>query len=141
MLNEYYGADEPEQQRPAGVTGAGHPQDKAELDARIAEDQESDIRHDGVEVPQKTSPFTAAQQSLFFEVLNEIAQLNIVPNGYGVTEAEWSQHGYPTWESIRVGSGRKTIDVELPFDFWWPQAVKWVQGLDCMTRLILELEL
>jgi hypothetical protein len=135
-----YGTDQSEQPRPAGITGAGHPQDEAELNARIAEDQAGDIRHKGIDVPHKSSPFTTAQQQVFFEALNEVTQLNKVPNGYGVAEAEWSQDGYPTLESVRVRSGRKTIDVELPFDIWWPQAVRWVQGLDCMIRLMVELE-
>ncbi|KAF8225255.1 hypothetical protein L208DRAFT_1380694 [Tricholoma matsutake] len=121
VLNEYYGADQPDWATLMAFTDAGNPQEEIEVNARIAEDQANDIRHPGANVPPESSPFTTVQESIFFDALNETVRLNIMPNGYGVAQQEWPR--------------------ELPFDICWPQAVKWVQGLDCMTQLMVELDL
>jgi hypothetical protein len=119
ILNEYYGTNQP--------------WNEAEVDATIAEDQESDIQHEGADVPLESSPFTAAQEAVFLKALDETTRLNIVPSGYGLAPTEWLHGEYPTQESVRVGSGHKTVNVELPVDIWWPRAVHWVQGLDCIS--------
>jgi hypothetical protein len=126
ILNEYYGTDQP--------------RNKAEVNATIAEDQESDIRHEGANVLLESSPFTVAQEAVFLKALDETMRLNILLGGYGLAPTEWLQCEYPTQESVRVGSGHKTVNVELPADIWWPRAVHWVQGLDCMSRLLIELD-
>lgn len=141
VLNEYYGADQPDWATLMAFTDASNPQEEIEVNARIAEDQANDIRHPGANVPPESSPFTTVQESIFFDALNETVRLNIMPNGYGVAQQEWPRGEYPTWESVCVRSSWKTINVELPFDICWPQAVKWVQGLDCMTQLMVELDL
>ena len=134
-MNKYYGTDQPEQPRPPNITGAGHPPDKAELDMRIAEDQSADTQHDGVDVPPQSSPFTIEQEEVFFQALDKIERLSIIPLRYSVAPEEWSTGEYPTSESIWVGSGWKEINVDLPSEIWWPQAVKSVQGLDFMLEM------
>jgi hypothetical protein len=143
VLNEFHSTDQADQARSIEVTGAGHTQDELEagVDVSITEDQADDIRHAGVDVPAESSPFTAAQEDFFFEALNTIITLNIVPTGYGVAPAEWPRGEYPVWELVRIGSAWKTVSVELPVEMWWPQAVKWVQGLDCMVKFMVDLNL
>jgi hypothetical protein len=143
VLNEFYGTDQADQARSIGGTSASHMQDELEarVDASIAEDQADNIRHAGVDVPAELSPFTAAQEYFFFEALNRIVTLNIVPTGYSVAPAEWPRGEYPVWELVCIGSAQKTISIELPVEMWWPQAVKWVQGSDCMTKFMVDLNL
>ena len=81
ILNEYYGTDQSQE---------------AEVNTRIAEDQAGSIPHDGVNVPTESSPFTAAQEAVFWKALDDIERLNLVPNGHGVVQTGRLNGKYPT---------------------------------------------
>jgi hypothetical protein len=139
ILNRYYGVEGDTQHRPTGQTGAGHPPDK-ELDNLIADGQQSDIRHAAIEVPSERCPFTAEGEALFRQMLREIQEVNQIPIGFGVAPNEWSSANYPTHEFIQVG-GRKKVMMALPFQDWWPRAVRWAQGYELMIKLMVELNM
>jgi hypothetical protein len=110
----------------------------ANVEERIALDQESDIRHDAIEVPLGESSFDEETERLFLEALAEIQRRNPIPSGYGVAQEEWPEYGYPSNETIKVGRGKKSVTVDLPTEVWWPHAVRWVQALDLMYRVVIE---
>lgn len=72
ILNQFYGTEGPPLARRAGQTGAGHAEDEenpsilCNLESSIAGDQESDIRHEPVEVPAEESPFHPDIEEIFF---------------------------------------------------------------------------
>lgn len=138
VLSMYYGTEGEVISRQPGQTGAGHAESDDELESRIADDQTPDIRHEAVEVPSHRCPFAGNSdlESLFHASLKEIQLYNIIPTGYGVDEHDLED--YPVREEIRLGRGGKVISVILPTAIWWPRAVQWAQGLDLMTRLIID---
>lgn len=150
VLNQYYGAEGALVQRCAGQTGAGHSDDEDDtigdlnrvggLASNIAQDQESDIRHEAVEVPMETCPFDVDTELLFVAALREVQQHNPIPDGYHVSPNEWPSDGYPVQEHIKVRGGSKLVSVALPFELWWQRAVRWSQGLDLMVRFMVEEE-
>lgn len=103
------------------------------VDDLIAADQTRDIRHEAIDVPTHGSPFTAEQAEVFFEALSAVKEQGIIPAGF-----ELDVDGYPVRESIHLGRGGKRVSVILPFDIWWPRALLWAQGLDLMTRMLVE---
>lgn len=106
----------------------------------IIADQESNILHEPVPVPDHRNPFSEDPtfEGYFFEALAEVRQEGIVPPGYGILPSEWAEEGYSPLEEIRLGRS-KTLTVALPDDIWRPRAELWVQGLDVLTRLIEEM--
>ena len=146
ILNRYYGIEGLRLRRCPGQTGAGHEDGDVHTDASndlassIADEQQSDIRHEPIAVPAEASPFDPETEKLFFAALCEVQQHNPIPDGYGVSPNEWPSDGYPVQEFLKVGVGRKHVAIALPFDIWWRRAVKWSQGLDLMSKFSVELE-
>ncbi|KAJ7025144.1 hypothetical protein C8F04DRAFT_968143, partial [Mycena alexandri] len=104
-----------------------------DVDDLIAADQTRDIRHEAIDVPTHGSPFTSEQAEVFFEALNAVKEQGIIPAGF-----ELDVDGYPVRESIHLGRGGKRVSVILPLEVWWPRALLWAQGLDLMTRMLVE---
>ncbi|KAJ7897579.1 hypothetical protein B0H14DRAFT_2332530, partial [Mycena olivaceomarginata] len=107
-----------------------------DIDNMIAADQTPDVRHDAIDVPAHNSPFSPELEAVFFETLGAVKALNIVPERFDL-----DLDAYPLRESIHLGRGGKRILVLLPLDIWWPRALLWSQGLDLMTRMIVEAKL
>lgn len=128
VLEEFYGAED-------NLEG-----DWSDIDELIADDQARDVRHAAVEVPEHYSPFDAETEAIFFQTLEELEANEYIPDGYGLTPEELGDEGYPTCESIHLGRGGKKISVILPVDMWWPRALRWAQGLDLMTRILVQIE-
>lgn len=151
-INRYYGIAGQEIQRSATQTGAGFLEEDNELvddatqvaehdsmedlENRISEDQEHNIRHEPVSVAKHQNPFqTSNDEEEFFTILLMITASNLLPTGYGVRAEEWEDENYPELETINCGRRGKEIEVTLPRDIWLPRAVQWVQALDLMERL------
>lgn len=124
VLEEYYGVEE------------DIDDEWEDIDNMIAADQTPDVRHDPVDVPAHDSPFGPELEAIFFEALEAIKAENIIPDGFDL-----DLNTYPARESIHLGRGGKRISVILPLDVWWPRALLWAQGLDLMTRMLVEAEL
>jgi hypothetical protein len=148
LLNRYYGTDGPGIRRQQGQTGAGHPADGEDsvnlvedIGARVASDQEANVRHDPVDVAGHSSPFESDILDHFYRALDDVCEHNLVPDHLGVSADEWP-NGYPTHETITTGmrSGKR-LSVALPLDIWWPRAILWAQGLRVMQQFIMDLEL
>lgn len=118
-------------------TGHRHP-DNRSLDEEIASSQRRHIRHAPIPVPVAGCPFRSeATIDVFMQCLGEVSAAGIVPEHYGLREAEWPEGGYGEHEYIALGRQRRRVTVDLPFTVWWPRAVLWAQGLEIMSRLIL----
>ncbi|KAJ7177579.1 hypothetical protein C8R43DRAFT_872453 [Mycena crocata] len=124
VLEEYYGVEDNLDDEWEGV------------DDLIAADQTADVRHDAIDVPTHDSPFNPQLEAVFFEALEAVKAANIIPGGFSL-----DLDNYPVRESIHLGRGGKRISVTLPVDIWWPRALVWAQGLDLMTRMLVEAEL
>ncbi|KZT18951.1 hypothetical protein NEOLEDRAFT_1079022, partial [Neolentinus lepideus HHB14362 ss-1] len=135
VLNQYYGADSAHEVAHPEHSGAGHSDAEEEnLEDRIAHEQERHIRHEPIAVPLATSPFPPQVTAAFLSALQDVRNQTAIPEGFGVHEAEWDEEGYPEFQSIR--SGRKYVDIPLPFAVWWPRAVSWAQGLSVFTHFM-----
>ena len=67
-------------------------------------------------------------------MLDELA--TEIPLGFGVHKDEWDDdEGYPALERIPM-RGAKYLDIALPFETWWPRAVRWARALKLMTMLL-----
>ncbi|KAJ7685825.1 hypothetical protein B0H17DRAFT_1013903 [Mycena rosella] len=157
-INRYYGVHGPHSDRHRNQTGAGHASDDDEgsdrssdegdpddvevvLENRIGQDQERNIRHAPIKVARHESPFDNAEQEVLFMVLlRDVFELGELPEHYGVRDEEWETDDYPEMEIIRPGTRGKEIPIVLLRDEWFPRAVKWVQALDVMSRVLSQVE-
>ncbi|KAF7343727.1 hypothetical protein MSAN_01953300 [Mycena sanguinolenta] len=120
-IEKYYGVDGAER---VGQSGAGNPQDEEEplsLEERIGLEQDPQIRHEAIDVPDHRNPFTddAHGENLFFSVLADVVKQDIMPAGYGLLAEEWDNDGYPDVEILKVGKrARKEIEVSLAHPIW-----------------------
>lgn len=110
------------------------------LAAQITEDQEPNVLHEPVEVPDHRNPFGEQPrlEDFFFQALNQVRQRGIIPPGYEILPQEWDEEGYPPIEVLKLGR-RKVLKVALSDEQWRPRAELWVQGLDILTKLQMEL--
>ena len=131
VIDKYYGT-EGKTVRRKWQSGAGHPIDeegdpKSGMDSdcsspppplaeRIAQDQRSHIRHEGIDVPLHGNPFVdnSAGEDNFWRVLAEVVQENIIPEGVGLHQDEWEDETYPLYEVLRIGNkGMREIKISL----------------------------
>ncbi|OCH85756.1 hypothetical protein OBBRIDRAFT_739382 [Obba rivulosa] len=143
ILHQFYGTTIAQPHRHAGQTGAGHPSDEEESDisdsedlpTRIANQQQNQIRHDPVPVPDHESPFADEQDTeLFFMVWAAIQNEPRLPNGYGVLPEEGQ---YEAEEIIRTGRrSRKELVVSLPAEVWEPRVWRWCKALALLNRML-----
>lgn len=59
-----------------------------------------------------------------------------MPQGYGILPDEWEAGLYPDKEPLRVGARGMALNVNLPIAIWYPRAIRWVQGLDILIRML-----
>ncbi|KII85214.1 hypothetical protein PLICRDRAFT_45380 [Plicaturopsis crispa FD-325 SS-3] len=154
-INKYYGVHGKETRRTQGQTGAGHPTDEEaesdddstsepgsavrgnDLAQRVADDLESDIRHDAIPVPDHRNPFNgnADLEGEYFDKLQEIIVRGDMPTGFGILEDEWVDGMYPTVEVIPAGrKGSKEIRVSLAAQEWKARAGLWCQALAVLSH-------
>jgi hypothetical protein len=112
-----------------------------EIMHKIDADQQSQVRHDGVDVPLHSSPFHDEHaESDFFLILGHAITNEVIPVGYGIHPEEWEDGAYPQLEQIRVGKRRsgKSINVSLDDPIWRSRALLWVQALNILARFNIE---
>ncbi|KAJ7122623.1 hypothetical protein C8R43DRAFT_899656, partial [Mycena crocata] len=106
----------------------------ADIDLAIAGDQDRHIRHEAIDVVENQCPFETEQATVIFcQALEDVTSSEIIPEHFGVAEAEWEERFYGETEKVKVG--RKDVEIVLPFQVWWPRAVAWAQGLELMVRI------
>ncbi|KAJ7683337.1 hypothetical protein B0H17DRAFT_941951 [Mycena rosella] len=136
-IEKYYGVAG---EARVGQPGAGNPpneDDAPGLINRIGVDQEPQVRHAAIEVPDHRNPFLedSAAESRFFSVLSEVVKQEITPAGYGLLVEEWGEDGYPDVEILQAGKQMKTnIRVSLAHPIWAQRAELWVQGLSVLSH-------
>ncbi|KAF7363701.1 hypothetical protein MSAN_01027800 [Mycena sanguinolenta] len=156
-INRYYGVEGRRLRRSRNQTGAGtsldedtpeddtnvEPSDEEELENRIKGDLAHNIRHKPVKVAKHRSPFkdTELEQHFLAQLANLLSDPSILPEDYGVLEEEWEGEDYPELETFRPGTKGKELTVILPREIWFPRAIRWVQGLDLLTRVLEALDL
>ncbi|KAJ7734734.1 hypothetical protein DFH07DRAFT_754295, partial [Mycena maculata] len=128
VLEEFYGVEE------------DRDREWRDVDEFIADDQADDVGHAAIEVPTHTSPFSPEIEYVFFNALEDLKTQAVIPDGYGLAPEELNGAPYPSRESIHLGRGGKKISIILPLEVWWPRAVLWAQGLDLMTRILVEID-
>ncbi|KAL1948877.1 hypothetical protein VTO73DRAFT_10683 [Trametes versicolor] len=120
------------------TSGSNSDSDSDGLNGHLAADQERHIRHPPIPVPSANSPFANGQfEALFRESLSEVQKRNIVPDGYGVTAAEWQGGLYGDAEEIALGRSGRKVSVALPRELWWRRAIRWAQGLEVLTQILM----
>ncbi|KAG1908800.1 uncharacterized protein F5891DRAFT_937297 [Suillus fuscotomentosus] len=93
-LQRYYGIHGRETIRHLNQTGAGHPNDELENEEdgvihRIEQDQENNVQHDAIDVPDGNTPFlNEDDENIFFEILDEVITEGTIPVGYNLQEGE-----------------------------------------------------
>lgn len=113
-----------------------HDIDLVDLEQRIAADQGSNIKHDAIDTPDAASPFTDEGAVAFFACLSELEGTHFIPEHLGISAEELGGAGYPLFEVLEVGRGRKQMEVELPLPFWYPRALRWTQALELMNTMV-----
>ncbi|TFK84420.1 hypothetical protein K466DRAFT_577313 [Polyporus arcularius HHB13444] len=142
LLSRYYGAEGRKRRLGPGQTGAGHyeddpSEDTEDLDDHVAADQQRHVRHAPIPVPSSNSPFSQENEQIFVQCLHAARAEELVPEGYGLTEAEWGNVFYGDDEEISLGRSGKKAVVELPFSVWFRRAVEWAQALQIMSQLLM----
>ncbi|KAI0646013.1 hypothetical protein C8Q79DRAFT_1071722 [Trametes meyenii] len=117
-------------------------EENRDLDGNLTADQQRHIRHPPIPVPSSGSPFrTKGFEDVMAACLHEVVTSGIVPDGYGVTEAdrdlESCRGENPDEEIIALGRGGRRVSILLPAEIWRRRAVLWAQGLDTMTQLLI----
>lgn len=162
-LQEFYGVNcHPASRR---SHGAGNPLDESDNDSEhsgpsaisIDEAEEDDIDWEDIEekiadgiaenfhdepvpVPPNSVPFQGDEGlNLYRQGLQYLRDQNILPTGFGITEDELEEEGYPALGFIPGRRRGHQLQVLLPIGIWKPRAEKWVQALHTMI-LIQNLE-
>ena len=149
-IRRYYGVAGLVRRRPH-QSGAGHPpEEESDTDSdsdvgsigdQIAHDQEHNIRHEPIEVPDGTSPFVdAASEHIFLEAWETYKVAAVIPEGYGVLPEE--MHGdYETYEILRTGKrGGKEMEIPLPEHVWRRRTELWAKGLHLMNHVLYTMQ-
>ena len=150
ILHESYGTTANSVPRRAHQSGAGHPpeeesdseEDGHSLRTQVADAQQSQIRHDAIEVPSSASPFTddPELEAKFFAALDTLQSHPGLPPGYGLLPEEMEE-GYEVMEVIRSGRrGRKELVVDLPEIVWRPRAELWGKALYLLNAFLYGFE-
>ncbi|KAH7904393.1 hypothetical protein BJ138DRAFT_1019195, partial [Hygrophoropsis aurantiaca] len=140
-INRYYGTHGTQSVHHQNETGAGHPPDEVESDnddmgpitEKITNDQWTEVRHEGVIVPEYNSPFSIADEIRFFEVLGQVVEQNIVPPGYHLLDDEQTNEDRSMIEILQVGRrNNKQLYISLEDPVWQYRAQLWVQALSVL---------
>ncbi|KAK7023060.1 hypothetical protein R3P38DRAFT_3317322 [Favolaschia claudopus] len=157
-IEKYYGVRGKERIR--RTSGAGNPPDKEDegegdedededkdededdmLEDRIRADQDPQIRHEAIEVPNHRNPFNQdpEMERKFFDTLADVVTQDVVPEGYGVLPEEWEAEAYPDVEVLAAGrTMKKKIAVSLAHPIWLERAKFWAQGLAVLSHFMDE---
>ncbi|KZW00343.1 hypothetical protein EXIGLDRAFT_156116 [Exidia glandulosa HHB12029] len=144
VIEKRYGTCGRPKARPDGHIGAGdsdNEDDDAQRTSRkVWSTVEQNVKHDAVEVPAETCPFSdAASGERFQKLWNQLREMEFIPRGFGLTPEELEQSPYPSHESIRHGKGRsKMLEVPLPHDPWKARAELWAVSLYALERFLVE---
>lgn len=112
VINQYYGIHGRLTERTPGQTGAGHSGDEAggeaneweDIEERVGDDQQANIRHDAIEVPDTADPFgVPGMRQVFEEAFSSVVEHGLLPVGYGILQEEMEGGVYPLVEVIRLG--------------------------------------
>ncbi|KAJ6497288.1 hypothetical protein C8R45DRAFT_898592 [Mycena sanguinolenta] len=123
-IQKYYGT---------GIPPEEVDEEEPDIADHIRIDQGPQVRHDAIEVPDNTNPFSdhPGKEGMFFAVLEDIVRQERVPVGYVVLPEEGDEDGYPDVEIL--SAGKKTrIEVSLAHPIWLQRAKLWVQGLNVL---------
>ncbi|KAI0038401.1 hypothetical protein FA95DRAFT_1505714 [Auriscalpium vulgare] len=145
ILNRYYGVDRRYdhgtglEEAAADIRAEDWGTPTHDLAQRIAQDQQHHIRHEAIDVADNRNPFTADQEVIFWQALQEAGRLHIIPPDMMLTQQEWDLHGdgggYPADEEIKVGKAGRVYHIPLPTDIWYPRAVYWCQAISLLKQL------
>lgn len=133
-IEKYYGVLGAER---VGQAGAGNPPDEEDVADRIRLEQDPQVRHEAIEVPDHRNPFSGnpAAENNFFSVLAEVVREEITPAGYGLLREEWDEDDYPDVEILLSGKRMTTKNsVSLAHPIWMQRARLWVQGLNVLSH-------
>ncbi|KAF7358341.1 hypothetical protein MVEN_00883700 [Mycena venus] len=122
VLARHYGVHGPEARRLPGQTGAGQlndedvpvplgdandsdSDDEDDLEAQITEAHADNFHHEPVPVPKHAEPFDdKAVMQLFYDMLSEADENDMVFPGYGLLQEEWEDGLYPSFEILKIDS-------------------------------------
>jgi hypothetical protein len=143
VINQYYGIHGRQTRWAPDQTGAGHPEEEddaddwEDLEEMVGADQEENIRHEPIEVPETADPFSTPELRVAFEAaFASVQEHGLIPTGYGLLPEEWDDSLYPSVEVIRSGRrGTKELAISLPDFLWRPKAEMWGQALDILTHI------
>ena len=148
ILQQYYGVDtanidnEEEEEVDTDSEDSDYEETDNELDnVEVLQEQlegnEISAAHEAVPVPANITPFASNNTfQLFQQTLQQLQNEGIVPYGYGVSQEEVQNDGYPGEEILRSGRrGRKEMHITLPIAVWLPRAIQWCQALEVMTTV------
>lgn len=88
------------------MTGTGNPPDEYNsadvlLATQVANDQQTQVRHDAIDVPGHSNPFDDdASERQFWHILGEVVERDIIPQAVGLLSDEWDDGTYPTFEVL-----------------------------------------
>ncbi|KAH9841336.1 uncharacterized protein C8Q71DRAFT_701022, partial [Rhodofomes roseus] len=156
ILSEHFGVQGPPTLRRRGQTGAGHSEDTDDEDApmeddsdgnsdtgddglvaKIIADQQTNIRHAAIKVARHKNPFATEEgEEGFWATLDQLVDVDYLPQGMNICEDEWDEEGYPTHELLIVGKGKEPLRVELPQQLWLPRAQAWCRAISVLTRIL-----
>ena len=138
IIKKYYGVDGKPAGQALGITGAGNPPDEEDansteppLAVQVENDQQSQVRHNPIGVPAHTNPFhDINSENLFWQVICDVVEQDIMPQGVGLLSNEWDDGTYPSFEVLQVGNrGTKNIHFSLEDAVWFHRAKLWGQAL------------
>jgi len=104
----------------------------------VAEEQATQILHEGAQVPNDDNPFPTPQAEMVFQdAFERLHEMEHIPSGFGILEEEWGEDGYPETEVIHSRrQGKKELIVELPHFIWQPRAIRWCQSLAVLNSTL-----
>ncbi|KIJ27112.1 hypothetical protein M422DRAFT_55199 [Sphaerobolus stellatus SS14] len=115
-------------------------EDLDDLERRVLQELCRNVKHKGPKIPRHQDPFTHPEMhEILDNTLQQVAELNFLPESYGMQPEEWEDDEYPQSEII-VGRRKKEAIIQLPLGIWYSQAVRWTRALYIMNELLYSLE-
>ncbi|KZV62873.1 hypothetical protein PENSPDRAFT_710703 [Peniophora sp. CONT] len=106
---------------------------------QIARDLRGNIRHSPIRVPRHVNPFLGdlAREERFWEKVQALkdARPEMIPEGYNLLDEDFEEEMYPSAHEIPLGRSKtRTQVIPLPYEVWYPRAVRWVQALHVLNH-------
>ncbi|PPQ76330.1 hypothetical protein CVT24_008496 [Panaeolus cyanescens] len=89
----------------------------------IADEVDSNIRHEPVSVPTRVCPLSEEDLANFDICLDHIRKEGMLPPGYGVRQEEWDDIDYPEMEELVVAPSPKTVPIHSFNPFLHPHTM------------------